>query len=77
MLFRSESYTSKADCTAGDFIPVYGKVKGHPVFSGRRVERGLYLCKDAGSGGGLAIYDDFFRVGGSKGYVMFGDDVIP
>lgn len=31
---------------AGDFIPVYGKVKGHPVFSGRRVERGLYLCKD-------------------------------
>ena len=43
---QEESYTSKADCTAGDFIPVYGKVKGHPVFSGRRVERGLYLCKD-------------------------------
>ena len=30
-----------------------------------------------GSGGGLAIYDDFFRVGGSYGYVMMGDDVIP
>ena len=27
--------------------------------------------------GNLAIYKDFFRVGGSKGYVMFGDDVIP
>lgn len=46
VVWQEESYTSKADCTAGDFIPVYGKVKGHPVFSGRRVERGLYLCKD-------------------------------
>ena len=46
VIWQEESYTSKADCTAGDFIPVYGKVKGHPVFSGRRVERGLYLCKD-------------------------------
>jgi archaellum component FlaC len=27
--------------------------------------------------GSLAIYDDFFRVGGANGYVMFGDDVIP
>lgn len=27
--------------------------------------------------GNLAIYKDFFRVGGNKGYVMFGDDVIP
>lgn len=27
--------------------------------------------------GNLAIYKDFFRVGGEKGYVMFGDDVIP
>ena len=27
--------------------------------------------------GELAIYKDFFRVGGSKGYVMFGNDVIP
>ena len=26
-------------------IPVYGKEKTHPVFSGRRIERGLYLCK--------------------------------
>lgn len=46
VIWQEESYTSKADCTAGDFIPVYGKVEGHPVFSGRRVERGLYLCKD-------------------------------
>ena len=26
-------------------MPVYGKEKSRPVFSGRRVERGLYLCK--------------------------------
>lgn len=46
VVWQEESYTSKADCTAGNLIPVYGKVKEHPVFSGRRIERGLYLCKD-------------------------------
>ena len=45
VIWQEESYTSKADCTAGDLIPVYGKEKTHPVFSGRRIERGLYLCK--------------------------------
>ncbi len=35
------------------------------------------VASQAGSGGSLAIYDDFFRVGGSSGYVMFGNDVIP
>ena len=47
VIWQEESYTSKADCTAGDFIPVYGKVEGHPVFSGRRVERGLYILRKA------------------------------
>ncbi len=46
VIWQEESYTSKADCTAGDMIPVYGKETTHPVFSGRRVERGLYLCKE-------------------------------
>lgn len=31
----------------------------------------------SGSGGSLAIYDDFLQVGASNGCVMFGDDVIP
>lgn len=35
------------------------------------------VASQAGSGGSLAIYEDFFRVGGDSGYVMFGDDVIP
>ena len=31
----------------------------------------------SGDGGSLAIYSNFFRVGGDNGYVMFGNDVIP
>ena len=30
----------------------------------------------SGDGGGLAIYEDFFRVGGRNGYVFFGDNVV-
>ena len=43
---QEESYTSKADITASDYMPVYGKEKFRPVFSGRRIERGLYSCKE-------------------------------
>lgn len=46
VVWQEESYTSKADVTASDPMPVYGKEQGRPVFSGKRVERGLYLCKD-------------------------------
>ncbi len=46
VIIQEESYTSKADFTAGDFIPVYGKEKGTPSFSGRRRGRGLYVCHD-------------------------------
>lgn len=31
----------------------------------------------SGSGGGLAIYNDLFRVGSSVSYVLFGDNTIP
>ena len=43
---QEESYTSKADCTTKDFIPVYGKEEGKPSFSGSRIQRGLYRTKD-------------------------------
>lgn len=43
---QEESYTSKADFLSGDDIPVYGQEKGTPVFSGKRVHRGLYRSKD-------------------------------
>ena len=41
---QEESYTSKADITAMDPMPVYGREDGKPVFSGRRTGRGLYAC---------------------------------
>lgn len=50
-----------------------GKIGGFEIGNGRIGS----IATAQGSGGGLAIYDDFFRVGGSKGYVIFGNDVIP
>ena len=41
---QEESYTSKADITAGDPMPVYGREEGKAVFSGRRKKRGMYVC---------------------------------
>lgn len=35
------------------------------------------VASQTGSGGSLAIYKNFFRVGGDSGYVMLGNDVIP
>ena len=42
---QEESYTSKADISAMDRMPVYGKEEGRPVFSGKRTARGLYMCR--------------------------------
>ena len=41
---QEESYTSKADISAMDPMPVYGREEGTPVFSGKRTARGLYAC---------------------------------
>ena len=43
---QEESYTSKADISAMDPVPVYGKEEGIPVFSGKRIVRGLYSCRE-------------------------------
>lgn len=45
---REESYTSKASLLDGDPIPTYGEVpEGEkPVFSGKRVSRGMYRSSD-------------------------------
>jgi putative transposase len=42
---QEESYTSKADISAMDRMPVYGKEEDRPVFSGKRTARGLYMCR--------------------------------
>jgi putative transposase len=53
VVLQEESYTSKADVTAKDRMPVYGKAEEKPAFSGRREGRGLYRCQ-----GGLVINAD-------------------
>src|SRR5207245_1581345 len=47
VVLQEESYTSQASFLDGDFIPTYGKVEEEPIFSGKRLKRGLYR---AGSG---------------------------
>ena len=42
VILHEESYTSKASFLDLDPIPTYGKVENEPVFSGKRVKRGLY-----------------------------------
>lgn len=46
VIIREESYTSKASFLDDDFIPDYGNETTTPVFSGRRIKRGLYKSKD-------------------------------
>jgi putative transposase len=46
VVLQEESYTSKADLIAKDFMPVYGQEKGKPKFSGVRAERGTYSCSN-------------------------------
>ncbi len=53
VISQEESYTSKADVTSSDPIPVYGKEMDKPAFSGRRIRRGLYRCRS-----GLVINAD-------------------
>ncbi len=42
VVLQEESYTSKASFLDSDHLPTYGKCQEKPVFSGKRVERGLY-----------------------------------
>ena len=54
VILQEESYTSKADVTSKDCMPVYGKGGAENTgFSGSRVGRGLYRC-----GNGLMINAD-------------------
>ena len=47
VILQEESYTSKADATSADPMPVYGKEgRTPPAFSGKRVSRGTYRCAD-------------------------------
>lgn len=57
----------------GKIISTSGSIGGFEIGSSRIGS----IATASGGGGYLAIYNDFFRVGGNYGYVMFGNDVIP
>ncbi len=42
VIVQEESFTSKANFLGLDSIPVYGKTEIKPVFTGKRIKRGLY-----------------------------------
>jgi len=46
VILQEESYTSQASFLDLDPIPTYGNVESEPVFSGRRVKRGMYKTSD-------------------------------
>ena len=43
---QAGTLVSKADVTAGDYLPTYGVDDGNASFSGKRLKRGLYRCHD-------------------------------
>ncbi|GET42869.1 RNA-guided endonuclease InsQ/TnpB family protein [Microseira wollei] len=53
VLLIEESYTSVASFIDGDVIPTIGKILSAPVFSGKRIHRGLYRSK-----GGVTLNAD-------------------
>lgn len=73
----------------GEVVAISGKLGGtrqynyetgeYEIAGGFEIAAGRIgsVATAQGSGGSLAIYDNFIRVGGSNGYVMFGNDVIP
>jgi putative transposase len=42
VIIQEESYTSVANFLNDDPLPVYGQTTEKPVFSGKRIKRGLY-----------------------------------
>lgn len=65
--------TSGSVSMKGKITATSGSIGGFEIGSNRIGT----TATSSGGGGSLAIYDDFLRVGGTNGYAMFGDDVIP
>ena len=59
---------------SGKITATSGTIGGFEIANGRI---GASATSGESSFGNLALYNDFLRVGGSNGYVMFGNDVIP
>ncbi len=69
--------TGKANFT-GKIIANSGSIGGFEIGDGHIGVKATASGESSSADwANLSIYKDFFKVGGSKGYVMFGDDVIP
>ena len=72
-ILKDGSIEAKNGKFTGEIESYKGTVGGFTIGNGRIGSE----ATQSGEGGSLAIYSNFFRVGGNDGYVMFGNDVIP
>lgn len=72
-ILEDGSIEAKNGKFTGEIESYKGTIGGFTIGNGRIGSE----ATQSGEGGSLAIYSNFFRVGGNDGYVMFGNDVIP
>lgn len=72
-ILEDGSIEAKNGKFTGEIESYKGTIGGFTIGNGRIGSE----ATQNGEGGSLAIYNNFFRVGGNDGYVMFGNDVIP
>lgn len=72
-ILEDGSIEAKNGKFTGEIESYKGTIGGFTIGNGRIGSE----ATQSGEGGPLAIYNNFFRVGGNDGYVMFGNDVIP
>ena len=72
-ILEDGSIEAKNGKFTGEIESYKGTIGGFTIGNGRIGSE----ATQSGEGGSLAIYSNFFRVGGNHGYVMFGNDVIP
>lgn len=72
-ILEDGSIEAKNGKFTGEIESYKGTIGGFTIGNGRIGSE----ATQSGEGGSLAIYRNFFRVGGNDGYVMFGNDVIP
>ena len=72
--YKTGEFTANKGTLKGHIDAYSGTIGGFEIGNGRI---GAIVDPTESSFGNLAIYNDFFRVGGNNGYAMLGDNVIP
>lgn len=72
-ILEDGSIEAKNGKFTGEIESYKGTIGGFTIGNGRIGAE----ASQSGDGGSLAIYSNFFQVGGNSSYVMFGNDVIP